>query len=146
MQASVAFIFFRHTSLWKGRSPASLFLQHLPAVFFFGLITNQNTWLEGLNPIPSVPRTRQLILGNSVLECTCLIVYQLNWRKKKAGSGSLRHSRLILEICKLHFLCWLVFLVFVVLVIFLWLIPAEWGRFLVRLRAGAILRPGLLPI
>lgn len=140
--------FFSDTPLWKGRSPA-LFLQHLPAVFFFGLITNQNTWLEELNPIPSVPRTRQLILGNSVLECTCLIVYQLNWKKKKkernAGSGSLLHSRVILEICKLHFLCWFVFLVFVV-VIFLWLIPAEWGRFLVRLRAGAILRPGLLAI
>lgn len=27
-----------------------------------------------------------------------------------------------------------------------WLMPAEWGQFLVRLRAGAILRRGLLPI
>lgn len=37
-------------------------------------------------------------------------------------------------------------LFFVFCCFFLWLIPAEWGRFLVRLRAGAILRHGLLSI
>lgn len=73
-------------------------------------------------------------------------MYQLNWKKKNeletlAPDLYFIH-RLILEICKFHFLFWFVF---GFCCFFLWLIP-EWGRFLVRLRAGAILRHGLLSI
>lgn len=61
-----------------------------------------------LNPCPR--DQTELILENSVLECTCLIVYQLNWKEvRNAGSRSLLHSQVILEICKLHFLSWLCF-------------------------------------
>lgn len=71
--------------LWEGRSLAAVFLWHLLAGFFFCLSTNQNVWLGGLDPQSPGP-DKGLILENSVLDCTCLIVYQLNWKKKKKRS------------------------------------------------------------